>query len=133
MSALAVEYGNLLERERPEVAHADEVYRQHLDRLASYLGRNNLNEAEEKLVELLTLIVHTYEKQRFPVSEKIHGVEVLKDLMEAQGLKQKDLVPDVFETESVASAVLNGTRDFTVKHIKRLSERFELSTDVFID
>src|SRR5437016_2030420 len=33
-------------------------------------------------------------------------------LMKHQGLKNKDLVPSVFETESVASAVLKGTRGF---------------------
>ncbi len=132
MSAV-VEYGTLLQREKPEVVHNDEVYRHYLDLLASYLGRNDLREAEEKLVELVSQIIHTYELQRFPRGEKVKGVDVLRYLMEVQGLKQKNLVPDVFETESVASDILNGNREFTLRHVRRLAERFHLSADVFID
>lgn len=130
MSA-AADYATLLADTQPEVVHADEQYRQLLDRLSAYLVRNHLNEAEEKLVELLTFLIHSYEKQRF-VTKKAKGVDVLKHLMHVHGLKQKDLVKQVFESESVASAVLRGERDLTLKHIKRLAERFQLSADVFI-
>jgi HTH-type transcriptional regulator/antitoxin HigA len=132
MSA-AVDYGKLLELERPEVVHGDEQYRHYLDRLSEMLIQDNLSPAEEKLVELLTLVIKHYENDRFERTDKSHGVEIVKYLMEHHALKQKDLVPVVFETESVASSTLRGERDLTLKHIKRLAERFNLSADAFID
>jgi HTH-type transcriptional regulator / antitoxin HigA len=132
MSA-AVEYGDLLAESQPEVVHADEQGRKFTERLAGLLVKDQLNEAEEKLVELLTFLIESYEEKRYPGIEKTKGIEVVKYLMEHHDLKNRDLVPSVFETESVASETLRGNRDLTLKHIKRLSERFHLSTDVFID
>ena len=132
MSA-AVEYGALLEDVKPEVAHADEQYRYLLDKLSAFLLRDNLNEAEEKIVELLTVLIQDYEKLRFEKVDKTPAIEIVRYLMEHQNLKNKDLVPCIFETESVASETLKGTRGLTLKHVKRLSNYFKLSTDVFID
>jgi antitoxin component HigA of HigAB toxin-antitoxin module len=131
MSA-AADYGILLEEIKPQVPHADEQYQYLLERLSAFVLRENLSEAEEKVVELLTLLVREYERTRFEKIEKALGIDIVKYLMEHQGLKNKDLVPSVFETESVASAVLKGSRGLTLRHVKRLAERFNLSADVFI-
>jgi HTH-type transcriptional regulator/antitoxin HigA len=127
------DYGTLLANTKPEVAHRDEQYREMLNKLSDVLVRDELNEAEGKLAELLTVLIHEYEKERFKDTEKSPAIEVIKYLMEHQELKQKDLVPVVFETESVASEILNGTRGLTIKHVKRLSHYFKLSADIFID
>ncbi len=132
MSA-ALDYGALLANTKPEVAHRDEQYREMLAKLSDLLVRDELNDAEAKLAELLTVLIQEYEKERFRDNEKSPAIDVIKYLMEHQGLKQKDLVPTVFETESVASEILKGTRGLTLKHVKRLSNYFRLSADIFID
>lgn len=132
MSA-AVDYATLLYDVKPEVAHADEQYRQMLDRLSALLIKDKLSEAEEKLADLLTVLVHEYEAKRFTSIPKASGVDVLLHLIEQHDLKQKDLVPAVFESEGVASDVINGKRDLTLKHMKRLSERFHLPLTAFAD
>ncbi len=53
------------------------------------------------------------------------------ELMRASGLKQKDLV-DIFGTPSIVSEVLKGKRNLTVEHIRRLSERFHVTPELFI-
>jgi antitoxin component HigA of HigAB toxin-antitoxin module len=134
MSAVAErEYGELLAQAKPQVVHDDVTYRALLERLSHYLVRDKLSDAEEKLVELITLVIKGYEKERFKSTAKAPAIATLKYLMEHQGLRQRDLVPDVFETESVASAILRSSRGLTVRHIKRLANRFQLSADVFID
>jgi HTH-type transcriptional regulator/antitoxin HigA len=50
--------------------------------------------------------------------------------MEEHQLRQKDLA-EVFGTESIVSDVLNGKRELNKDHIKRLSERFHVSPEVF--
>lgn len=57
------------------------------------------------------------------------GVEVLRYLMQEHGLSQGDL-PAV-GTQSVISEILGGKRQLNVRHIRALSERFGLPTDVF--
>jgi plasmid maintenance system antidote protein VapI len=57
---------------------------------------------------------------------------VIEELLNANGLKQKDLV-GVFPTESVVSDVLAGKRALTVEHIKKLSERFGVSPALFFE
>lgn len=130
---MAVNYDNLLLEYKPEAAHQDEQYRHRLNQLSALLLRDNLTEPEEKIITLLTLIIRDYEKMRFAKIEKASGIEVLKHLMEVQGLKNKDLVPSIFATTSIASATLRGLRDLTKKQLIRLSDRFGLSADVFID
>ncbi len=132
MSAVATDYGALLAEAKPEVVHKDELNRAYLQRLESFLGRNDLTAAEEKLFELLTLLISKYETERYKI-DAAPPIEVIRHLIEHHGLKQKDLVPGVFESESVASATLNGDRDLTIKHINRLADKFNLSREVFID
>jgi len=51
-------------------------------------------------------------------------------LMEQHELRQKDLV-GVFGTPSIVSEVLNGKRELNKDHIKRLSDRFHISPELF--
>jgi len=57
-------------------------------------------------------------------------VEVLRTLMDANGLRQKDLVP-IFGSESIVSEVLHKKRDLNKTHIEKLSKRFNVSPAVF--
>jgi HTH-type transcriptional regulator/antitoxin HigA len=51
--------------------------------------------------------------------------------MEQRGLRQADLVP-IFGSRSVASNVLNGKREPSKAHIRRLAEFFHVSPEVFL-
>ena len=88
--------------------------------------------AERKLADLLTVLVEAFEEEHYPVSRKVTPREILKELMEANGLKQKDML-DVFVTPSIVSEVLRGKRNLTIHHIKKLSKRFHVSTDLFFE
>ena len=52
-------------------------------------------------------------------------------LMEHKGLKQADLLP-VFGSRSVASDVLNGKREPSKAHIRKLAEFFKVSPELFL-
>lgn len=92
-------------------------------------GQAEVTPAEEKLIHLLTVLVEDYEARNFPVPEA-GPLDIVRHLMEAHHLRQKDLV-DVFGTESIVSDVLNGKRNLTKEHIRRLSHRFHVSPSVF--
>lgn len=95
------------------------------------LDRPQLTEDERDYLDLLGTLIYEYEEKHFTIPD-IHGNELIKALMIERDLLQKDLVP-IFKTESIVSAVLNGQRNLTVNHIKKLAEFFHVSPAVFFE
>ena len=132
MNALAVNYANLVHDDPPKVIRTDEENARWLDKLSELNSRwDRLNAAEKDFYDTLIVLIEDYERRAYPVADS-PPIEVLKELLEANGLKQKDLVGDVFESASVVSEILSGKRSFTLDHIKRLSSRFNVPVSVFI-
>lgn len=129
MNAMAVDYGELLSETRPEVIHGDEQNEHFIDLLERLTALLKPTPAQEKLIALLTLLVEEFEAKNYPVPDA-GPLDIIRHLMEVHGLRQKDLV-DVFGTESIVSDVLNGKRDLTKDHIRKLSTRFKVSPAVF--
>lgn len=123
------EYAHLLRDTLPHVIHT-EAENDRCTALLDGLLRKKQRTAEEKrLAELFTLLIEEYE-QRYAPSRAAGPVDILRHLMEANGLRQVDLL-DVFGTPSVISEVLRGKRELSKAHIAKLSERFHLSPAVF--
>jgi HTH-type transcriptional regulator/antitoxin HigA len=103
-----------------------EEYLSVLDRLAS---KENPTSAEEKYAEVLITLIEAYEEEHHSIPDA-SPVEVLRALMDANNLRQKDLVP-VFGSESIVSEVLHKKRDLNKTHIEKLSKRFRVSPALF--
>lgn len=134
MSAVAVpDYGTLLAETQPSVVNAEQENERFIALLEKLAFKPELNAAERKLVELLTLVIQDFEAKRYQI-EDASPIQVLAELMSEHNLKQKDLVEvGIFETASVVSEVLSGKRELTKDHIKRLSKHFNVSPLVFLD
>jgi len=129
MTATATSYGKLLSETRPEIIRNEEQNQLYIRKLEELTSRKKISPAEEKLIALLTLLVEEYEDNNYPLPQA-KPLDVIRHLMEAHSLRQKDLA-DVFGTESIVSDVLNGKRDLAKDHIRRLSARFHVSPAVF--
>jgi HTH-type transcriptional regulator / antitoxin HigA len=125
----AVGYGDLLSEMQPEVVRSEEQNQRYIQSLEELTGQKVISPAQDKLIALLTLLVEDYEDKRHPLPEA-GPLDVIRHLMEANHLRQKDLA-DVFGTESIVSDVLNGKRDLAKEHIRRLSKRFHVSPAIF--
>lgn len=128
-SASGIDYGALLAERKPEVIHGEEQNQAYIKTLEALVSKEVLTPAEEKLVELLTLLIEDFESKHYQLGNS-GPLDVIHHLIEENGLRQKDLV-DVFGTESNVSEVLNGKRHLTAGHIKRLSAKFNVSPAVF--
>ena len=132
MSATAArsEYASLLTNTLPSVIRSAAENERHIAMLEEFDRKGSrMSAAERRMAELLTLLIEDFEEKHY--SLKVAGpVDVLNELMLANGLKQKDLV-DVFGTPSIVSEVLRGKRKLTIGHIRRLSRRFHVSPEVF--
>jgi HTH-type transcriptional regulator/antitoxin HigA len=129
MSTLTSSYAALLSEIRPEVVRDEKQNRSYIARLEALSSKKHMTSAEEKLMRLLLLLVENFERTSDPVPDAA-PVDVLRHLMEAHGLRQRDLA-DVFGTESIVSEILHGKRELTKEHIRRLSARFSVSPAVF--
>jgi len=129
MSAIAIAYGSLLADKKPEVVHGEEQNEAYIKILEALVSKENLTPAEDKFAELLALLIEDFEAKHYQLGDS-GPLDVIRHLMEENGLRQKDLV-NVFGTESIVSEVLNGKRTLTTDHIKRLSARFGVSPAVF--
>jgi HTH-type transcriptional regulator/antitoxin HigA len=124
------EYADLLARALPSVIHSEKENERYLALLEELDAKGKLSPAEQRLAELLTLLIEDFEEKEYAL-KPAKPVEILNELIKANGLKQKDLV-DVFGTPSIVSEVLNEKRGLTIEHIKKLSRRFHLSPEVFL-
>jgi len=116
-------------RNAPEVIRDEKQNQAYVRLLEKLTSKKSVTLAEEKLIDLLAVLIEDFEAEQFPVPEAT-PVAIVRHLMEAHGLRQKDLV-GIFGTESIASEVLHGKRELTKRHIKRLSARFGVSPAVF--
>jgi HTH-type transcriptional regulator/antitoxin HigA len=124
------EYATLLAKTLPAIIHSEkenEHYRALLEELDH--RQDKLTPAEQRLAELLTLLIEDFEEKHYS-SRPATGIEALEELMEANSLKQKDLV-SIFGTPSIISEVLNGKRRLTTEQIRKLSRRFHVSPELF--
>jgi HTH-type transcriptional regulator/antitoxin HigA len=133
MSATAVrsEYASLLSSTLPAVIRTESENERYI-RLLEELDRKGarMSAAERRMADLLTLLIEDFEEREYQLQAS-SPLDVLNELMRANNLKQKDLL-DVFGTASIVSEVLNGKRQLTTEHIRRLSRRFHVSPEIFI-
>jgi HTH-type transcriptional regulator/antitoxin HigA len=126
-------YGRLLGKYRPRMIQTDEEF----DRMAAELEeldameeRRKLDAEERELQALLAHLCTEYEDRTVepPAST---ALEVVQFLMDQNSLRPVDMV-DVFGSRAVASQVLNGKREISKAHARRLAERFRISVEAFI-
>lgn len=126
-----MEYKQLIAEVPPKIIHTEKENRYYLAKLEELDSRwAELNQAERDLYDTLGVLIEEFEKKTYKVRAPT-PIAVIKDLMAANALKQKDLV-GVFETASVVSEVLKGKRALTTDHIRRLGKRFNVSPAIFL-
>jgi HTH-type transcriptional regulator/antitoxin HigA len=131
MGVIAVspkKYGGLLAKTLPKVIETDAEMERFAEDLEALDRLPNPGPEERALQALLTQLIEAYD--RHVALPDIPAHKVVAFLMEQRDLKQADLLP-VFGSRSVASSVLNGKREPSKAHIRKLAEFFQLSPAVF--
>jgi HTH-type transcriptional regulator/antitoxin HigA len=114
------EYAALLAKTVPAVIHSEKENERCIAMLEALDAKGEkLTAAERRLAELLTVLIEDFEEQTY-VLKPARPVEILRELMLANNLKQKDLL-EIFGAPSIVSEVLREKRGFTLEHIRKLS------------
>jgi HTH-type transcriptional regulator/antitoxin HigA len=124
------EYARLLAQTLPSVIDSEEQNELYLQQVSELLRHeDSLTPAEAEFVKLLTLLIEDFEEKNYALP-KASPLAVIAFLMDQHGLKQKDLT-DIFGTPSITSEVLSGKRELNKEQIRRLSNRFRVSPELF--
>jgi HTH-type transcriptional regulator / antitoxin HigA len=126
---IAVPEKYTLEVGSPTPITSERQHEQYLNVLDKLASKGNPTTEEEKYAEVLMTLIEAYEEKHHSIPDA-SPVEVLRTLMDANDLRQKDLVP-IFGSESIVSEVLHKKRDLNKAHIMKLSKRFNISPALF--
>lgn len=99
-----------------------------LDRLMGLDPDPGTAEADE--LELLALLIETYEKERFPIAPP-DPIDAIRFRMDQAGLTQRDLVPYV-GSKSKVSEVLSGKRPLTLTVIRALHDGLGIPAETLL-
>src|SRR5580704_2579356 len=124
-----VSYGRLLARTTPRIIETDAENERAIAELERLDSLPRMTAEQKSLADLLTLLVERYE-QKYDLGHA-DPLDALRTLIEDRGLRQRDLIP-VFGSSSVASDVLNGKREISKQHARRLAEFFHVPVSLFI-
>ena len=112
-----------------KVIKSEQEYDQALMRMEVIFDAK-LNTSEGEEAELLALLIDEYERENYPIDPP-DPIDAIKIRMEELQLKQKDLV-GIIGSKGIVSEVLNRKRKLTVKMIRLLSEKLNLTTQLLI-
>jgi HTH-type transcriptional regulator / antitoxin HigA len=130
MTATDVAYRELLTEELPRAIHSSREHRRYLARIEALLDQKRRSAAEERLLELLSILVERYEDEH-DIIEAPNPIAALRELMLAKGVSQAEL-SRLLGSSGIASEVLSGKRELSKAHIRKLSEAFHVSVEVFV-
>ena len=111
---------------KSEAQHRD--YLSEIERLIAL--DPELSSPEGKRLEVLALLVETYEKERFRIPSP-SPIDAILFRLEQKGLQQKDLVP-ILGSKSRVSEVLSGKRRLTIPMMRKLSAHLEIPASILI-
>ncbi len=112
-----------------EIIKTKKQYNQALKRLDKIFD-STPKSSEGKDAELLILLIENYEEEHYKI-EAPDPIVAIRIRMEELNLRQKDLV-GIVGSKGIVSEVLNRKRKLTVKMIRRLSEKLNLTHSTLI-
>lgn len=115
----------------PKVIRTEEQHQAYLTEIMRLIAKGSaLNPIENEQLELLSVLVESYEAGRFSV-EPPDPVEAILFRMHEKGLRRADLIP-YFGTSSRVSEVLGRKRSLTVQMIRDLAKGLGLSAETLL-
>jgi len=123
-------YGRLCAEVIPKVVSTDQEFDRMVETLETITFKKKPTPEEETLAELLTKLIQDYDDLHYPLPD-LPPHKMIAFLMERRNLRQSDLLP-VFGTRSVASDVVNGKREPSKAHIRKLANFFHLDAGLFL-
>jgi HTH-type transcriptional regulator/antitoxin HigA len=124
-------YAGLLTKVLPRIITSETEYVR-LEAKFKELIRKKRSIEEDSIFDLLANLLEDYERRTLKPLESASPVEILRFLMQENGLKQSDMV-EYFGSQGNISQVISGKRRISRNAAIKLAERFKLSPAAFMD
>jgi HTH-type transcriptional regulator / antitoxin HigA len=124
-------YATLLSEVLPQAITTESENQKALATVEMLMHKDELTPEEDKLYELLLVLIEQFEQENYPLKNLSTPHSRLCHLLEANNLKQTDLL-DIFGSSGIASEVFNGKRDISKAQAKKLGERFRVAPALFL-
>jgi HTH-type transcriptional regulator/antitoxin HigA len=130
-TALPATYAELIALQVPRPIHDRTAYDNAVE-IVHALAGFKLNRDQDDYLQLMAKLVEDYERETMPEPAPVAGIETLKFLLTENGLNANDLGRILGVNRSIAYRILQGARNLTAAHIKKLSARFAVSADLLL-
>jgi HTH-type transcriptional regulator / antitoxin HigA len=126
-----LKYAELLSGTLPRIIEDDAELERVARQLEPLLDKGDRRSREEDaLCRLLLRLIEDYQQAQQTVPN-LTPKDALAALMEARNLRQADLLP-IFGSRSRISEAVNGKREISKAHARKLAEFFSVSPELFI-
>lgn len=110
-------------------AHYDDAVEM-IDRL---MASGKLTKGQELYLETLVQLVQVYESRHHAIdTSEIAGIDALRHLLAENDMNASDLARLLGVHASMGSKILKGERSLTLKHLRKLAERFKVHAELFM-
>jgi len=110
----------------------DEDYDRAMKVIEKLVLRDDLTAAEEARLEIFSVLIEAYDQEHYPIdTSHITPIDMLKSLMGDHGMNASDL-GRLLGNRSLGSLILNGKRQLSKAHIKKLCARFAMKPEAFL-
>ena len=123
-------YAVVLSRYKPQPIHTEEDNRRAIDVLEGLHAKDTLTPEQEAFAEILTTLIEKFEEERYAL-RLASPAAILRELLQANGLKQKDLAKLV-GSKGVASEIINGKRRISRSLADVFAKRFDVPYRLFL-
>jgi HTH-type transcriptional regulator/antitoxin HigA len=131
---LAGRFEQLVQALPPQALRNDRQHALAVEMIDRLMARPKLTKGQELYLETMVQLVQAYEAEHHAIdTADIRGIDSLRHLLEENGMNASDLARLLGIHASMGSKILNGDRSLTVDHLRKLSARFKVSPELFID
>lgn len=124
-------YGELLAKTQPKVIKTEAENERLIGEVYKLEAKGDrLTDEEKEILTLLDTLIENYEDQHYRLRQATPS-QILRELMEARGLRQKDL-RSVIASKGAVSDIVNGKREISKTQAKSLAEFFHVSSALFL-
>ncbi len=118
----------------PQAIMDDVQYENTLETIDRLLAIEKLTTGQSLYLETLVELIEAYEAAHHAIDTQcISGLATLKHLLAEHEMTATDLARLLGSHPSMGSKILKGHRSLTIDHLKKLSARFKINPEIFID
>jgi HTH-type transcriptional regulator/antitoxin HigA len=132
MSAMNVlEYAEILKNKHPKIIRSEKENNHALSEIRDLLKLDKRSKAENEYLDLLSLLVESFEESAYGSPKTLTPVELIKELMCENDMSQSDLAK-ITGSKSIVSEVLSGKRGISNAFASALGAAFNTSPILFV-